>query len=185
MTRWYRAYVGTISDAKISEAVAMSGAKRSVVVAVWHSILESAAEDNLQGKFSTTARRVSATLQERIETVQRVFETLHETRMIENSVVLAWAKRQFTSDTSTTRVKKHRENKAKKTETARNGNETLRNGLYSDTEGRKETRLSSPEENLAGEVSAVGSSLVGVELTPREEKPTNPTKIVSLSRRLT
>jgi hypothetical protein len=44
MTRWYRAYAGTIKDDKLAEAAVVAGCSRSVVIATWHAILESAAE---------------------------------------------------------------------------------------------------------------------------------------------
>ena len=92
MSRWYRAYVGTVSDDKIAEASLISGASRCVTIAIWHAILESAACDNNGGLFSTTARRVAATLQERCETVLAVFAALIEIGMIKSDLVCDWAR---------------------------------------------------------------------------------------------
>jgi len=109
MTRWYRAYVGTVSDDKLAEVALVAETSRCVAISVWHAILESAAADNNHGSFSTTSRRVAATLQERCETVEPVFAAMQELKMIADSFVCGWTKRQFESDSSTERSKKHRE----------------------------------------------------------------------------
>ncbi len=113
MTRWYRAYVGTVSDDKLSEVALVACTSKCVAIAVWHTLLESAASDNCGGSFTTTARRVAATLQERCETVENVFAAFAELRMVENGAILAWKKRQFESDSSTERARRHRERRGK------------------------------------------------------------------------
>lgn len=111
MSRWYRRYVGTVSDPKIAEAAVVADCSRSVVIATWDMILESAAESNDAGRFKATSRNVAATICEKHETVERVFSALLSLGMIEGDTVCAWSKRQFQSDSSTERSRKHRASK--------------------------------------------------------------------------
>lgn len=120
MTRWYRRYVGTVSDPKIAEVALVAECSRSVVVAAWDMILESAAEVNDSGRFRATSRNVAATLGESCATVERVFAALGAIGMVADGVVLAWSKRQFCSDSSTERSRRHRDAK-KKTEQIQSG----------------------------------------------------------------
>ena len=41
---WYRAWVGLVSDPKIGEAALIADVSVSLVIAVWHALLESASE---------------------------------------------------------------------------------------------------------------------------------------------
>src|SRR5579872_2198148 len=142
MTRWYRAYVGTVSDDKIAEVALVAATSRSVAVAVWHAILESAAADEARGEFSTTARRVAATLQERCETVENVFAAMRDVGLLENSTIIAWNKRQFESDSSTERSRKHRKNKPVK-------NATLQERDATPPESETDTELSNSATRLS------------------------------------
>lgn len=118
MSRWYRAYAGTVRDDKLAEAAVIAGCSRSVAIAAWHSILESAAEIAEGGRFDTTPRRVAAILGEKASIIEGLFGALTELGMIQDQAVAAWSKRQFESDSSTERSRKHRE-------TRRNGDATL------------------------------------------------------------
>ena len=113
MSRWYRRYVGTVSDPKIAEAAMIAECSHSVVIATWDAILESAAETNASGEFSATPRNVAATLHERCATPERVFEAVTEMKLISDGVVLRCRGRQFESDSSTERSRRFRE-KARK-----------------------------------------------------------------------
>ena len=93
MSRWYRRYVGTVSDPKIAEAAVVADCSRSVVIATWDMVLESAAESNDAGRFKATPRNVAATICEKQETVERVFSALLSLGMIEGDTVCAWSKR--------------------------------------------------------------------------------------------
>jgi hypothetical protein len=118
MSRWYRAYSGTVRDDKLAECAVIAGCSRSVVIATWHAILESAADTLDGGRFETSARRVAAILGEALGTIEAVFAGMAEVGLIEGSTIPAWKARQFESDSSTDRVRKHREMK-------RNGGVTL------------------------------------------------------------
>lgn len=118
MTRWYRAYEGTVTDAKLGEAGLIAGCSRSVAIATWHCILESCATAQRGGEYDTTPRRVAVILAEPIATIAALFEAFVELGMLQDGTVTAWKQRQFESDTSTERSKRHRERK-------RNGDATL------------------------------------------------------------
>jgi hypothetical protein len=109
MTRWYRAYEGIVTDAKLGEAAMVAECSRSVAIAAWHAILESCASANDKGRFSTTARRISVILCEPPKVIDALFAEFTSLGMIDGDVVSAWAKRQFESDNSTERSRRHRE----------------------------------------------------------------------------
>lgn len=111
MTRWYRAYEGTVTDAKIGEAALVADCSRSVAIACWHCILESCATAQAGGEYDTTPRRVAVILGEQPATIERVFAAFAELDMIADGAVTAWKDRQFESDTSTERSRKHRQRK--------------------------------------------------------------------------
>ena len=109
MSRWYRAYEGTVTDAKFGEVALVAECSRSVAIAAWHCILESCASVNDGGNFDATLRRVAVILCEPISTIEKVFAEFESLGLIKNQHVTAWSKRQFESDNSTARSKKHRE----------------------------------------------------------------------------
>lgn len=88
--RWYRAYEGTVTDAKLGEVALVAGCSRSVAIAAWHSILESAATANDGGKFDVTPRRVAVILCEPPAIVEAVFSELEALGMICAGCVVAW-----------------------------------------------------------------------------------------------
>ena len=95
MTRWYRAYEGTVTDPKLGEVAMVAGCSRSVAIAAWHCILESCAVANDGGNFDATLRRVAVTLGEPLQVIEAVFSELENLKMIEGNHVCSWAKRQF------------------------------------------------------------------------------------------
>ncbi len=139
MTRWYRAYAGTVKDDKLAEVSVIAGCSRSVAIAVWHAILESAAETDDGGRFETTPRRVAAALCEPLAAIQSVFEAMTEIAMIGADSVTAWKSRQYESDKSTERSRKHRETK-------RNGDATLQGRCATPPEAETETDTDSKEQ---------------------------------------
>jgi hypothetical protein len=145
MTRWYRAYAGTIKDDKLAEAAVVAGCSRSVVIATWHAILESAAETAGGGRFDTTSRRVAAALGEPASVIEAVFNAMQEIGLVSGSEIPAWKRRQYESDNSTERSRKHRE-------AARNGNATLQGRCATppdtetdtDTDTKAERKIDNP-----------------------------------------
>jgi len=128
MSRWYRAYEGTVTDAKIGEAALVAGCTRSVAIAAWHCLLESCTVAQRGGEFDTTPRRVAVILAEPPATIEALFAAFTEIGMIGNGAVTAWKQRQFESDTSTERSRKHRERKRSGDATLQQRDEALPNG---------------------------------------------------------
>lgn len=118
MSRWYRAYEGTVTDAKLAEVALVVGCSRSVVIATWHAVLENAACTNDGGRIDIPSRRIAAVLCEPFDTIEGVMEGFETVGLIAASTVTSWKRRQFESDSSTERSRKHREAK-------RNGDATL------------------------------------------------------------
>lgn len=111
MTRWYRAYEGTVTDAKLAEAAMVADVSRAVSIAAWHCLLESAASLNDSGTYEITPRRVSIILCEPPAAVEALFAAYAEIGLIGEGVILSWKKRQHQSDKSAERTRKWRENK--------------------------------------------------------------------------
>lgn len=122
MSRWYRAYEGTVTDAKLGEAAMMAKVSRSVSIAAWHCLLESAASKNNCGTYETSARRVAVILCEPAATIEALFAAYEELGMIGEGAVHSWRKRQFQSDDSKERVAKHRAKKRQETASVTVGN---------------------------------------------------------------
>lgn len=125
MSRWYRAYEGTVTDAKLGEAALIAECSRSVAIAAWHCILESCASAQAGGSYETNPRRVAVILGESAETVSAVFAAFTELGMLADGAVTAWKHRQYESDTSTERSRKHRERKKAVAPDECNGDATL------------------------------------------------------------
>jgi hypothetical protein len=164
MTRWYRAYAGTIKDDKLAEAAVVAGCSRSVVIATWHAILESAAETAGGGRFDTTSRRVAAALGEPASVIEAVFSAMQEIGLVSGSEIPAWKRRQYESDNSTERSRRHRE-------AARNGNATLQQrcatppDTETDTE-KKETTLKGAGANGLDKLEDQCRQAAGCETSP-------------------
>jgi hypothetical protein len=158
MSRWYRAYAGTVKDDKLAEVSVIAGCSRSVAIAVWHAILESAAETDDGGRFETTPRRVAAALCEPLATIQAVFDGMSEIGMIGADAVTAWKARQYESDKSTERSRKHREAK-------RNGNATLQG--RSATPPEAETDTEEETEDAASAASSASAPVLDLDEAER------------------
>jgi hypothetical protein len=161
MSRWYRAYEGTVTDPKLGEAAMMAGVSRSVAIAAWHCLLESAASRNNCGSFDTSARRIAVILCEPPAGIEALFAAFDELGMIGDGAVASWSKRQFQSDDSKERVAKHRAKKRRETATNESGNAgvTPCNGevtlSYTETETEEEvsneTFVAEPEDSESEE----------------------------------
>lgn len=110
--QWYRAYDGTVSDPKLAEVALVAGVSRSVAIASWHAILENACSVGNGGEIDITPRRVAVMLSEPIPSIEAVFQAFEEVGLINESAVTNWSKRQYQSDKSTDRVRRHRRKKA-------------------------------------------------------------------------
>lgn len=143
MTRWYRAYSGTVRDDKLAECAAIAECSRVAVIATWHAILESAADAADGGRFETTPRRVAALFAEPVKTIEAIFAAMEEVGLIEDGIIPAWRKRQFESDNSTERSRKHRAAK-------RNGDATLQGRCATPPEAETETENNLEHVELEG-----------------------------------
>jgi hypothetical protein len=154
MSRWYRAYEGTVTDAKLAEAAMIAEVSRAVSIAAWHCLLESAACVNNCGSYETSARRVSIILVEPTAAIEALFAAYAELGLIGDGAVLSWKKRQFHSDDSKERVARHRAKKSQKNAdvTPGNGDVTECNAPYTETE--TETDRGSNEPPSARELWA-------------------------------
>lgn len=123
MTRWYRAYEGTVSDPKLHEAAVVAGQSRSAAIAAWHAILEACAGAR-DGAQLLSARRLAVILSEPAEAMTVLLAALEEVGLISEGRVVAWDRRQYTSDTSSERVRKHRQAKGNVSETLHDRCET-------------------------------------------------------------
>ena len=150
MSRWYRAYEGTVTDAKLAEAAAVADVSRAVSIAAWHALLESATAVNNCGSYETTPRRVSIILCEPTDAVEALFAAYAEIGLIKDGVILSWKKRQHESDSSAERTRKWREKKARETAECDggDGDETSRDAPEAETE--TDTN-SSNEESPSGD----------------------------------
>lgn len=146
MSRWYRAYEGTVTDAKLGEVALVCQCSRSVAIAAWHAILESAASVNDGGRFNITPRRIAAVLSEAPSLIEQVFFELKQLGMIADGCVTAWKRRQYDSDTSTERSRKYRERQ-------RNASATLQDRCATPPETETETDM--PLSECAGESASV------------------------------
>jgi hypothetical protein len=135
MSRWYRAYEGTVTDAKLAEVAMVVGCSRSVVIATWHALLENAATVNDGGRIDIPSRRIAAVLYEPFDTIEGVMLGFETVGILIASEIVAWKRRQYESDNSTERVRKHRASK-------RNGEETFHNVEATPPETETETKNS-------------------------------------------
>jgi hypothetical protein len=115
--KWYRAYVGTTTDKKLGAIALRASVSRSVIIAAWHVILESAADANAGGECQCDEFDVSAALGEPLDAIQRVMVCFAEADMFRDGRVTAWRRRQYESDSSAERTKQWRDRN--KTETRR------------------------------------------------------------------
>lgn len=166
MSRWYRAYEGTVTDAKLGEAALMAECSRSVAIAAWHCILESCASAQRGGEFDTTPRRVAVILAEPVAVIDALFSAFIELGMIGNGTVTAWKHRQYESDTSTERSRKHRERKRSGSATDGNGDATLQQRDATPPETDTETETEREKGARAQDVPS-HSGKVGEFLTKR------------------
>jgi hypothetical protein len=150
MSRWYRAYEGTVTDAKLAEAAMIADVSRAVSIAAWHCLLESAATVNNCGSYSTNPRRVSVILFEPPAAVEALFAAYAEVGLIGDGVILSWKKRQHESDSSTERTRKWRDKKRQETPQCDGGDddETSRDAPETEAETEEE---SSKEDRPSGD----------------------------------
>jgi hypothetical protein len=107
--QWFRWWLGTASDPKLTTVARRSKQKRATVVAVWAALLEAAADTNNGGAFDTPLDEIAAILEMKPEQVSAIVSALEARGMLLDNAIVNWPKRQYASDSSTARVRKHRE----------------------------------------------------------------------------
>jgi hypothetical protein len=155
VSRWYRAYEGTVTDAKLAEAALDAEVSRSVAIAAWHCLLESAACKNNCGSYETNAKRVALILCEPVERVQSLFAAFDEIGLTTDGAITCWKKRQHESDSSAERTRKWRDKKRQETAECDGGDDNVTSRDAPKTETETETEvLSSNEDSPSGDEPA-------------------------------
>ncbi len=86
MSRWYRAYEGTVTDPKLAEAAFIARCSLVVAIAAWHAILESAAGRQDGGRFDTNALLVAMAIRQRVPKIEALFAEAHRRHPQNNSL---------------------------------------------------------------------------------------------------
>lgn len=131
MSRWFRHYAGMMADPKFGAIARRSKASRAEVLFVWGCILENAAE-NESSSYEWDADLCADLLNCDTDHAQRIHDEMQRSGLLEDGRVASWDSRQFVSDNSTERSRRHRKNK-------RNANATLQNVAASPPEAETET----------------------------------------------
>lgn len=111
MSRWFRHYAGLARDDKMVRAALRSKQPVERVIWVWVAILESAAEINDNGRYDFDADEAAYFLRADADELRCIESALADLGRIDSGAVAKWGDRQFTSDTSTERVKRFRDRK--------------------------------------------------------------------------
>ncbi len=137
---WFRVYSEILDDRKIKRIVKKTGQSKALIIGVWICILALANEGSERGKLSIsddipyTAEDIEDETGLPSEIIEQLLDEFRSLGMINGKSTIEitnWDKRQFKSDSSTARVKKHRE------ETKRYSNvtkERFSNVIDTDTE---------------------------------------------------
>lgn len=154
MSNWFRAYSEVLNDPKV-QTLPLDAFK------AWHNALYLAASLSSNDGTIGTLHSVSFAFRETEEAVSSAFQPLIERGLIETFHetfrIVSWRKRQFKSDTSTARVKRHRE----KMKRAGNVTETAPEA-EADTEAeQKRAREMSADESAIVDLSHELSAAAG------------------------
>lgn len=109
MSRWFRHYAGMMRDEKLVRVALRSGQPIERVVWVWGAILESAAEINDGGRFDLEEAEIAYFLRADQADIVSVRNGLEAMGRIRADIVVKWGDRQFQSDKSAERQRRHRE----------------------------------------------------------------------------
>jgi hypothetical protein len=131
MSRWFRHYAGLCRDEKLVSVAIKAKQPIERVVWVWCAILESAAEIDDAGRYGVDTAEIAYFLRTDEADICSIENALRDAGRLASGCVVAWSKRQFSSDRSKERVAAHRERKrvedvrSDDSETSRNGVVTL------------------------------------------------------------
>jgi len=145
MSRWFRHYAGMMRDEKLVRVAVKTRQPIERVIWVYGAMLESACEVQDGGRFDIDADEIAYFLRCESEDITAIVGGLEASGRTEGDIIPRWADRQFESDASRERVRKHREKKAKR---PCNGDETLQPVTVTLQETETETETER-EETLA------------------------------------
>lgn len=115
MSRWFRHYAGLCRDEKLVRVALKTEQSIERIVWVYSALLESAAELNQNGRYDVDLFELAYFLRVDPDKIQAIMDALEESNRVKDNVLLTWTKRQYKSDTSADRVRRHREKKASET----------------------------------------------------------------------
>lgn len=156
---WFRYYSEVPRDRKLERAAAAAEVSKLTMIGAWSVILCLANDSPIRGKLLVTFQeRFTVTdlvteCETDPETMQKIIDALIRYEMLEIDkegvfTVKNWDKRQFESDSSTERVRKHRENKRKQE------GETLQKRSGNGPETETESDIKQEKESLSSGVLA-------------------------------
>ena len=136
---WFRWYQGTCADPKLGSIARRAGTSRERVIATWAMILESATDTADHGRFRIDADGIADVLNCDTVSISAILAIMQEVGMLSGGVAVAFSRRNFDSDCSTERVRKHRER-------SRNGVETFQDRDVTAPEAEAEAEADSKAE---------------------------------------
>ena len=108
MKAWFRHYVGMTRDDKLMSVAAKSRQPLDRVLYVWIAILESASECENSGRYDVDPEMVAYNIRCEPSDVTAIMLALEVAGRLSNGVVCQWSARQFESDSSRDRMRRHR-----------------------------------------------------------------------------
>lgn len=148
MTRWFRHYAGMMADPKFGGVARRCKRSRAEVLFVWGCLLEGAAEHGSDA-YTWDADAVADLLGIDTEDARSIHNELEQSGLVREGRICRWNERQFTSDSSTERSRKHRE-------AMRNGDATLQQQHATPPETESETEKKK-ERTLPAKAGGAGS----------------------------
>jgi hypothetical protein len=161
MSRWFRHYAGMMRDEKLVRVAVKTRQPIERVIWVYGAMLESACEVQDGGRFDLDADEVAYFLRCDADDIAAIFAGLEIAGRIAGERIERWCDRQFESDSSRERVRKHRESKAKP---SRNADKTLQPVTVTPPETETDTDTER-EETLAN----ANDAAVAPPLSPVDE----------------
>jgi hypothetical protein len=160
LSRWFRHYAGMMRDDKLVRVAIRSKQAIERVVWIWGAVLESAAEIDDGGRFDIDPGEIAYFLRADQDDVELVLSGLADAGRIREGVVVKWGDRQFISDRSAYRVRRHRERKkdgyaeGRETPVLPHGNDAVTlhaaSGNAPETETELETENTPPTPRTGG-----------------------------------
>jgi hypothetical protein len=159
MSRWFRHYAGMMRDDKLVRVAVKSRQPVERVVWLYGAMLESACEMQDGGRFDIDADEVAYFLRCEADDIAAIIAALQSTGRIDGDCIPRWSDRQFESDASRERVRKHREKKAQR---SCNGGETLQPVTVTLQETETETDTKEEEKKEPPSVPSAPQTPAGV-----------------------